>query len=68
MAVFKLFGVFLHQMTPTSFLRLNLYMWLTKTCRLTPSAEGFACVFRYHFQLKTVLMHAGDDEGSEAEP
>ena len=26
--IFKPFGVFLHQMTPTSFLRLSLYMWL----------------------------------------
>ena len=29
--IFKLFDVYMHQMMPTSFLRLNLYMWLTKT-------------------------------------
>jgi len=29
--IFKLFDVYTHQMTPTSFVRLNLYMWLTKT-------------------------------------
>ena len=32
MEIFKLFKVFLHQMTPTSFLRLNLYLWMAKTC------------------------------------
>ena len=47
--IFKLFDVYTHQMTPTSFVRLNLYMWLTKTCQLTPSSEGFAHVFRCHF-------------------
>ena len=29
--IFKLFDVYTHQMTPTSFIRLNLYMWLSKT-------------------------------------
>ena len=29
--IFKLFDIYLHQMMPTSFLRLNLYMWLMKT-------------------------------------
>ena len=36
--IFRLFKVFLHQMTPTSIVRLHLYMWLAKTCRLSPSA------------------------------
>ena len=40
--IFRLFKVYLHQMTPTSIVRLNLYMWLAKTYRLSPSAEGFA--------------------------
>ena len=31
--IFRLFKVYLHQMTPTSIVRLNLYMWLSKTCR-----------------------------------
>ena len=29
--IFRLFGVYLHQMTPMSILRLSLYMWLAKT-------------------------------------
>ena len=47
--IFRLFRVYLHQMTPTSIMRLNLYMWLAKTCCLTPSAEGFARAFRVHY-------------------
>ena len=30
--IFRLFGVYLHQMMPMSILRLSLYMWLAKTC------------------------------------
>ena len=29
--IFHLFKVYLHQMTPTLIVRLNLYMWLAKT-------------------------------------
>ena len=43
-------------------------MWLTKTCRLVPSAEGFACVFRCHFQPKVVTVRTDDGGSSEAEP
>ena len=58
--IFKLFDVYTHQMTPTSFVRLNLYMWLTKTCKLKPTATGFARLFRCHFQPKTVFVKSGD--------
>ena len=54
--IFRLFKVFLHQMTPTSIVRLNLYMWLAKTCRFSPSAEGFACAFRVHYQPKKISV------------
>ena len=47
--IFKLFDVYTHQMTPTSFVRLNLYMWLSKTYKLKPSATGFARLFRCHY-------------------
>ena len=40
--VFGRYGVFLHQMTPNLFIRLNLFLWLTKTCRVTPTVENFA--------------------------
>ena len=53
--ILKLFEDYTHQMMPTSFVRLNMYMWLTKTCKVKPSATGFARLFRCHFQPKTVL-------------
>ena len=56
--IFCLFKVYLHQMTPTSIVRLNLYMWLAKTCRLSPSAEGFARAFRVHYQPKKISMES----------
>ena len=56
--IFLLFKVFLHQMTPTSIVRLNLYMWLAKTCRLSPSAEGFARAFRVHYQPKRISVQS----------
>ena len=54
--IFRLFKVFLHQMTPTSIVRLNLYMWLAKTSRLSPSAEGFARAFRVHYQPNKISV------------
>ena len=55
-------------MTPTSFVRLNLYMWLSKTYKLKPTATGFARLFRCHFQPKTVFVKASEDaEASEAD-
>ena len=56
--IFWLFKVFLHQMTPTSIVRLNLYMWLAKTCHLSPSAEGFARAFRVHYQPKKISVQS----------
>ena len=56
--IFCLFQVYLHQMTPMSILRLSLYMWLSKTCKVTPSAEGFARAFRVHYQLKKISIQS----------
>ena len=49
MDIFRLFTVYVHQMTPTSFVRLNLFMWLAKTGRIAPTADAFAQVFRIHY-------------------
>ena len=38
--IFHLFKVYLHQMTPTSIVRLNLYMWLAKMCRLLQAPKA----------------------------
>jgi len=56
--IFRLFKVYLHKMTPTSIVRLNLYMWLAKTCRLSASAEGFARAFRVHYQPKKIYVQS----------
>ena len=67
--IFKLFDVYTHQMMPTSFVRLNMYMWLTKTYKLKPTATGFARLFRCHFQPKMVFVKPSEEaEASEAEP
>ena len=67
--IFKLFDVYTHQMTPTSFVRLNLYMWLSKTYKLKPSATGFAHLFRCHYQPKMVFVKPSEDaEATEADP
>ena len=54
--IFARYDVFLHQMTPNSFVRLNLFMWLSKTCRITPTPENFARVMRVHYQPKTIFV------------
>ena len=67
--IFKLFDVYTHQMMPTSFVRLNLYMWLSKTYKLKPTATGFARLFKCHFQPKTVFVKTSEDaEASEVDP
>ena len=55
-------------MTPTSFVRLNLFMWLAKTSRVEPTAEAFACVFHIHYQPKTIVVHKKDGSSGDAEP
>jgi hypothetical protein len=66
--IFRFFKVYLHQMTPTSFVRLNLFMWLAKTGRAAPTTEAFAHVFRIHYQPKTITVHKKDGGSGEAEP
>jgi hypothetical protein len=67
--IFKLFDVYIHQMMPTAFVRLNLYMWLMKTCKLKPTATGFTRLFRCHFQPKMVFVKLSEETtASEAEP
>ena len=67
--IFKLFDMYTHQMMPTSFVRLNLYIWLSKTYKLTPCATGFARLFRCHYQPKTVFVKPSKGaEATEADP
>ena len=66
--ILRLFTIYLHQMTPTSFVRLNLFMWLAKTCRVEPTAEAFARVFHIHYQPKTIVVNKKDGSSGDAEP
>jgi len=66
--IFRLFTVYIHQMTPTSFVSLNLFMWLAKTGRIAPTADAFSRVFRIHYQSKSIIVHKKDGGSGEAEP
>jgi hypothetical protein len=67
--ILKLFDVYTHMMMPTSFVQLNMYMLLTKTCKLKPTATGFTCLFGCHFQPKTVFVKESEEAiAFEAEP
>jgi len=61
--IFRLYGVYMHQMTPNSFLQLSLYLWLTRTCCLSLSAEGFAYAHMVHYQPKTMVWTTGRKRG-----
>jgi len=66
--IFARYGVFLHHMTPNSFARVNLFMWLSKTCRLAPTPENFARVMRVHHQPKSISVRGSDGISTEMEP
>ena len=66
--IFGLLKIYLHQITPTSFVRLNLYMRLAKTGKVTLSAEGFAQGFRIHYQPKSITVHKREEGSGKAEP
>ena len=55
-------------MTPNSFVRLNLFMWLTKTRRIAPTPENFARVMRIHYLPKPIFLRGADGKSTEVEP
>ena len=55
-------------MMPNSFIQLNLFMWLAKTCRIAPTLENFARVSRIHYQPKTIVIRGPDGKAAEVEP
>ena len=55
-------------MTPNSFVRLNLFMWLVKTCYVSPTVENFARVSRVHYQPKTIMIRGSDGQSTNVEP
>jgi hypothetical protein len=59
--------MFLHQLTPNSIARLNLYFWLAKTCHFQPSAENITFVHRVHYQPKIIAVMTDDGTEGDAE-
>jgi len=66
--IFRRYGVYLHQMTPNSFIWLSLFMRLAKTCRIAPIVENFAWVSRVHYQPKTIVIRGSDGQSTEVDP
>jgi hypothetical protein len=40
----------LHQLTPNAILHLSVYMWICRTTKIKPSAEGLASAHQVHHQ------------------
>jgi hypothetical protein len=66
--IFARYDVFLHHMTPNFFARVNLFMWLSKTCHLVPTPENFTRVMWVHYQPKSISVCGSDGVSTEMEP
>lgn len=61
-SILRVWKMYLHQLTPNTFVRLQLYMWVYKTSRVTPSAEGFAYAHRVHKQSSIMKVYSSSLE------
>jgi hypothetical protein len=50
--VLKKFGVYLHQLTPNTIVRLSVYIWALRSQGVEPFGEGFCRVHELHYQTK----------------
>jgi hypothetical protein len=50
--VLKIFGIYLHQLTPNAIVRLSVYIWARRSQGVEPFAEGFCRVHELHYQTK----------------
>jgi hypothetical protein len=50
--VLKKFGIYLHQLTPNSIVRLSVYIWALRSQGVEPFSEGFCRVHELHYQTK----------------
>jgi hypothetical protein len=53
--ILRYFDIYLHQLTPIAILRLSVYMWICRTTKIKPSAEGFASAHQVHHQRRAVV-------------
>jgi hypothetical protein len=58
--ILRYFDIYLHQLTPNAILRLSVYMWMCRTTKIKPSAEGFASAHQVHHQRRTIFEEEGD--------
>jgi hypothetical protein len=57
--ILRYFYIYLHQLTPNAILRLSVYMWICRTTKIKPSAEGFTSAHQMHHQHHTVFEEEG---------
>jgi hypothetical protein len=50
--VLKKFGIYLHQLTPNTIVRLSVYIWALQSQGVEPFAEGFYRIHELHYQTK----------------
>jgi hypothetical protein len=50
--VLKKYGIYLHQLTPNTIVRLSVYIWALRSQGVEPFAEGFCRVHELHYQTK----------------
>jgi hypothetical protein len=60
--ILRYFVIYLHQLMSNTILRLSVYMWICRTTKIKPFAEGFASAHQVHHQRRTVF----EDEGDQA--
>jgi hypothetical protein len=50
--VLEKFGIYLHQLTPNTIVRINVYIWALRSQGAEPLAEGFCRAHELHYQTK----------------
>jgi len=60
--ILKHCGVYLHQLTPNAFVRLNIYMWVCKSTKIKASVEGFLYAHKVH-KLSKAQLHTHPSKG-----
>jgi hypothetical protein len=58
-AIFEIFSVKMHQLTPNSFLELSKFFWIMKTFKCTFGTDIFACLFELIIEKDILKL---DDE------
>jgi hypothetical protein len=56
--ILRYFDIYLHQLTPNA---IPVYMWICRTMKIKPSAEGFASAHQVHHQHRIVFEEEGDN-------